>query len=95
MALAVLLWVAGIGTAQKKASSAEQELMDAVNRERKERSLSILKWDDGLAHAASKHAELMAEQKLLLHQLPKSPSWLCARTKRGQDSATYREHRHG
>ncbi len=73
MALAVLLWVAGIGTAQKKASSAEQELMDAVNRERKERSLSILKWDDGLAHAASKHAELMAEQKLLLHQLPEEP----------------------
>src|ERR1700756_5652054 len=73
IALAMLLWSVGIGTAQKKASSVEQELIDAVNRERKERSLSILKWDDGLARAARKHAELMAEQRVLQHQLPEEP----------------------
>jgi hypothetical protein len=72
-ALAALVWAGRANTAQKKASSAEQELMDAVNRERKERGLSILKWDDGLARAANKHAELMAEQKLLQHQLPDEP----------------------
>jgi len=70
VALAVVLWIAGIGAAPQKASSTEQDLMDAVNRERKARELSVLKWDEGLARAAHKHAELMAEQKLLLHQLP-------------------------
>lgn len=73
VALAMVLWLGGIGTAQKKPSSEEQELMDAVNRERKERGLSTVKWDDGLARAAHKHAELMAEQKLLLHRLPDEP----------------------
>jgi uncharacterized protein YkwD len=73
VALAMVLWLAGTGTAQKKASTEEQELMDAVNRERKERGLSTLKWDDGLAGAARKHAELMAEQRLLLHRLPEEP----------------------
>lgn len=70
MALTALLWVSAIGTAQKKPSTSEQDLMDAVNRERKAGELSTLKWDEGLARAARKHAELMAEQKLLLHQLP-------------------------
>ena len=73
MALAGLFWLVGIGTAQKNPSGVEQELMDAVNRERKERSLSILKWDEGLARAARKHAELMAEQRVLEHQLPDEP----------------------
>jgi len=67
--LALLVCVSGLITAQKKTSS-EQDLMDAVNRERKARELPILKWDEGLARAARKHAELMAEQKLLEHQLP-------------------------
>jgi len=71
--LAALLWVAGAGAGQKKPSSEEQAFMDAVNRERKERGLSIVKWDDGLARAARKHAELMAEQQLLLHRLPDEP----------------------
>lgn len=70
--MSLLLCVSGLVTAQKKTSS-EQDLMDAVNRERKERELSILKWDEGLARAARKHAELMAEQKILEHQLPDEP----------------------
>lgn len=72
-ALVALFWVMGIGTPEKKALGAEQGLMEAVNRERKERSLSILKWDEGLARAAHKHAELMAEQSVLEHQLPDEP----------------------
>jgi len=56
--------------AQEKISGAEKLLFDSVNRERAERELPLLKWDEGLARAARKHAELMAEQHLLLHRLP-------------------------
>jgi hypothetical protein len=59
--------------AQQKMSDTEKLLFDAVNRERKARKLPPLKWDDGLARAARKHAELMAEQDLLEHQLPGEP----------------------
>jgi hypothetical protein len=71
--LSLLLCASGLVTPQKKASSSEQDLMDAVNRERRQRELPILKWDEGLARAARKHAELMAEQKVLEHQLPDEP----------------------
>jgi hypothetical protein len=56
--------------AQEKISDAEKLLFDSVNRERAARELPLLKWDEGLARAARKHAELMAEQYLLLHRLP-------------------------
>ena len=42
----------------------------SVNRERVERKLTPLKWDEGLARAARKHAEQMAEHDLLEHQVP-------------------------
>jgi Cysteine-rich secretory protein family len=51
----------------------ERALFDSANRERAARSLPLLKWDENLAKAARKHAELMAEQYLLLHQLPGEP----------------------
>jgi len=56
--------------AQQKISGLEQLLFDSVNRERLARHLPILKWDEGLARAARKHAEQMAEQDLLEHQVP-------------------------
>src|SRR3984893_17283587 len=56
--------------AQERISDAEKLLFDSVNRERAARELPLLKWDEGLAHAARKHAELMAEQNLILHRLP-------------------------
>jgi len=56
--------------AQQKISGVEQLLFDSVNRERLARHLPILKWDEGLARAARKHAEQMAEQDLLEHQVP-------------------------
>src|SRR2546425_4892908 len=58
------------GLAQERISNAEKLLFDSVNRERAARELPLLKWDGGLARAARKHAELMAEQNLLLHRLP-------------------------
>ncbi len=63
-AFAVLLLLANASPAQQKISDAEKLLFDSVNRERTARELPPLKWDDGLALAARKHAELMAEQNL-------------------------------
>ena len=48
--------------ARQKMSDAEKLLFDSVNRERTAKDLPPLKWDEGLARAARKHAELMAEQ---------------------------------
>jgi Cysteine-rich secretory protein family len=56
--------------ARQKMSYAEKLLFDSVNHERTARDLPPLKWDESLARAARKHAELMAEQDLLEHQVP-------------------------
>jgi hypothetical protein len=56
--------------AQQKISDIEKTLFESVNRERAAKELPPLKWNEGLARAARKHAELMAEQDLLEHQLP-------------------------
>lgn len=59
--------------AQQKIPDAEKLLFDSVNRERAARHLPLLRWDEGLARAARKHAELMAKQDLLEHQVPEEP----------------------
>ena len=56
--------------AQERISDPEKMLFDSVNRERAAKELPLLKWDEGLARAARKHAQLMAEQYLVLHRLP-------------------------
>jgi cysteine-rich secretory family protein len=56
--------------AQEKIPDSERLLFDSVNRERAARELLPLKWDESLARAARKHAELMAEDYLVLHRLP-------------------------
>jgi Cysteine-rich secretory protein family len=66
--------------AQDRISETERQLLDSANRERAARALAPLKWDEKLARAARKHAELMAEQHLLLHQLPGEPD-LAARAR--------------
>jgi hypothetical protein len=65
----LLLAAAGLH-GQQKISSGERLLFDSVNRERAARQLRLLKWDEGLARAARKHAELMAKEDQLVHQLP-------------------------
>jgi uncharacterized protein YkwD len=55
-------------------SPAEQALLDATNRERAERGIPPLHWDDSLASAAQAHAALMAQQSGISHQLPGEPS---------------------
>jgi hypothetical protein len=56
--------------AQQKISDIEKLLFESVNRERAARELPFVRWDESLARAARKHAELMAEQDLLEHRVP-------------------------
>jgi len=67
--LALLLLFLPVCLAQQKIPPTEKLLFDSANRERGARKLPLLKWDEGLARAARKHAELMAEQDLLEHRL--------------------------
>lgn len=55
--------------ARQKMSDAEKLLFDSANRERTAKDLPPLKWDEGLARAARKHAERMGDQDLLEHQV--------------------------
>jgi len=56
--------------AQQKIPDAEKSLLDSLNYERSLKGLPLAKWDEGLARAARKHAELMAEENIVVHQLP-------------------------
>jgi len=71
--LAAVFLLARACPAQQKIPDTEKLLFDSANRERAARHLPVLKWDEGLARAARKHAELMAEQDLLEHRLPGEP----------------------
>ena len=62
------------GWGQQRGSSVGRELLEVVNHERREQGLPALKWNDALAAAARKHAEQMAQQRTLSHQLPGEPS---------------------
>ena|ERR1700733_1273263 len=55
---------------QQRSSEIERALFEAANRDRHQQGLEELKWDDALARAARKHAEQMAKNHTLSHQLP-------------------------
>jgi len=55
---------------QKKIPATDKSLFDSLNNERSVKGLRLAKWDEGLARAARKHAELMAEENIVVHQLP-------------------------
>ena len=67
---AIVFLLARDGAAQQKIPDPVKRLFDSANRERAERKLPLLKWDESLARAAHKHAELMAEHDLLEHRMP-------------------------
>jgi len=71
--LAAILFSSYACPAQQKIPDTEKRLFDSANRERGARKLPLLKWDEALARAARKHAELMAEQDLLEHRLTGEP----------------------
>lgn len=60
--------------AQSPGSNIERALFEAANKERRDQRLPALKWNDALAGAARRHAEEMAQQHTLSHQLPGEPS---------------------
>jgi uncharacterized protein YkwD len=57
-----------------RALEAEQFFFAQANRERAEKGLSQLQWNDGLAAAARKHAVLMLNEGDLSHQFDGEPS---------------------
>jgi cysteine-rich secretory family protein len=70
---AILVMAPFAASARPPIASPERLLFDALNRERASLGLSMLYWDDSLASAARQHAERMAQQNTLAHQLPGEP----------------------
>jgi len=68
---------------QTYASSSERKLFDAANRERQQRGLPALRWDEALATAARAHAKEMAARGTISHQFPGEPSMPARITKAG------------
>jgi uncharacterized protein YkwD len=60
----VLCWPA---YSQTPVSRAERDLFVAVNKARRAEGLAPLRWDDSLATAARRHAEVMAEHRSAQH----------------------------
>jgi uncharacterized protein YkwD len=74
--ITLLIVCTTIALAQQKTSDAERQLLNSVNQERKAHGLSPLKYDEALATAARAHAQRMAEQGTISHQLPGEPNLL-------------------
>jgi uncharacterized protein YkwD len=66
--------------AGQNATRAEKDLFVAVNQARRAQGLAPLRWDDSLAAAARRHAEVMATHGTAAHQFEGEPS-LSARVK--------------
>jgi hypothetical protein len=67
--------------AQSNLVNSEQILLQSANRERAAKGLAPLKWSDTLAAAARQHADRMARENTLSHQLPGEPD-MAARASR-------------
>ena len=71
--IAILAMAPVAVSARPAIATPERLLFDALNRERASLGLPTLFWDDSLASAARQHAERMAQQNTLSHQLPGEP----------------------
>jgi uncharacterized protein YkwD len=58
----------------QSAFSAERQLFDAANRERRSQGIPALRWDEALAAAAHNHALEMAKRGAVSHQFPGEPN---------------------
>ena len=74
--ITLLTLISASAPAQQKTSDAERQLFNAANQERKAHGLPSLKPDEALANAARAHAQRMAEQGTISHQLPGEPNLL-------------------
>ena len=72
--ITLLTLIPASALAQQTASAAERQLFNSVNQERKAHGLPSLKLNEALANAARHHAQRMAEQGTISHQLPGEPS---------------------
>jgi uncharacterized protein YkwD len=85
----------------QSAASAERQLFQAANRERRGRGLPALQWEEALAGAARNHALEMAKRGSVSHQFPGEPnlptrarqagarySWLTENVDQGPNAAT-------
>ncbi|HTC65090.1 MAG TPA: CAP domain-containing protein [Candidatus Saccharimonadales bacterium] len=72
--IAIFLFLAASIYAQEHGPA--QILFESANRERAAKGLGLLKWDPALAAAAHQHAQRMAEQNTLSHQLHGEPEML-------------------
>ncbi|HEX3354783.1 MAG: CAP domain-containing protein [Terriglobales bacterium] len=77
----VFSWTSGFS--QPRAEGADQQLFQAINRERESHGLPPLKWDPALATAARQHAQVMAAQKAIAHGFPGEPSLPSRATRAG------------
>ena len=77
MAGIMLCWSA---SSQTPALRAERELFASVNQARRTQGLKPLQWDESLAAAARRHAEMMAQHGSAQHGFEGEPS-LSARVK--------------
>jgi hypothetical protein len=66
-----------------QADGPAQALFESANRERASRGLAPLKWNPALAAAARQHAQRMAAQNTLSHQLPGEPGMADRATQAG------------
>jgi hypothetical protein len=74
LCIAILILVSASVFAQ--AHGPAQILFESANRERAAKGLGLLKWDPALAAAAQQHAQRMAAQNTLSHQLSGEPDVL-------------------
>jgi uncharacterized protein YkwD len=72
--IACLILYSASAQPQQKTSDAERQLFNTVNQERKAHGLPTLQPDEALATAARTHAQRMAEQGTVSHQLPGEPA---------------------
>lgn len=79
VAMAVILFCAQ-AFSQTPVLRAERELLASINSARQSQGLSPLRWDESLAGAARRHAEVMAEHRSTGHAFEGEPS-LSARAK--------------
>ena len=77
--------------AQGQESGAARTLFESANQERAAHGLAPLKWSDALAAAARQHAQRMAAQNALSHQLPGEPSMVERATQAGVHFSSFAE----
>lgn len=70
----VVLMLLAAGAAGARAQDAARRIFDLTNQDRRAQGLPPLHWNDALAAAAQRHAELMGREGRISHQYPGEPA---------------------